>query len=50
MAILEQDPVPDELQVQRGQFLRQAAAESRHAQTFETPNDTDRQLDPAIRT
>lgn len=45
MAIFAQDPVPDEILVDRVRFLRQAEAEGRHAQTFETLNRNYRSLD-----
>lgn len=44
MAILAQDPVPDEILVDRVKMLRFAEAEGRHAQIFETLNQTYRSL------
>jgi uncharacterized oxidoreductase len=45
MSILAQDPVPDEILVQRVQHFRRAEAEGRHAQTFEALNRNYRALD-----
>lgn len=45
MSILGQDPVPDEILVERVKFLRNAEAEGNHAQTFETLNRNYRALD-----
>ena len=45
MAILAQDPVPDEILVERVKGFRLAEAEGRHAQTFEMLNGTYRSLD-----
>jgi len=45
MSILGQDPVPDEILVERVKFLRNAEAEGHHAQTFETLNRNYRALD-----
>ncbi len=38
MSILAQDPIPDEILVERVGFLRRAETEGRHAATFETLN------------
>ena len=45
MAILAQDPVPDEILVDRVKGFRNAEGEGRHAQTFEMLNRNYRQLD-----
>jgi uncharacterized oxidoreductase len=45
MAILAQDPVPDEILVDRVKGFRLAEAEGRHAQTFQMLNGTYRSLD-----
>jgi uncharacterized oxidoreductase len=45
MSILGQDPIPDEILVERVQLLRRAEAEGRHAQTFQTLNGNYRALD-----
>lgn len=44
MSILAQTPVPDEILVDRVQFLRRAEVEGRHTQTFETINGFYRDL------
>lgn len=45
MSIMGQDPVPDEILVERVKFLRNAEGEGRHAQTFATLNGTYRALE-----
>ncbi len=45
VSILAQDPVPDEILVERVQGFRQAEAQGRHAQAFETMNRSYRKLD-----
>lgn len=45
MTILAQDPVPDEILVERVKGFRQAEAEGRHAQTFAMLNSNYRSLD-----
>lgn len=45
MAMLNADPIPAELLVQRVGFLRRAEAEGRYDQTFATLNDNYRSLD-----
>lgn len=45
MSMLNADPIPAEILVQRVGFLRRAEAEGRYDQTFTTLNDTYRSLD-----
>jgi uncharacterized oxidoreductase len=45
MSIMGTDPVPDEILVERVKHFRNAEAEGRHAQTFQTLNGNYRQLD-----
>lgn len=45
MAILSQNPVPDEILVERVKHFRNAEVEGRHAQTFQALNGTYRALD-----
>lgn len=49
MAILAQDPVPDEILVERVKPFCNAEGGGRHAQTFEALNRNYRPLDQAIR-
>jgi uncharacterized oxidoreductase len=45
MSIMSADPMPEEILVERVKFLRNAEAEGRHAQTFQTLNGNYRPLD-----
>lgn len=45
LGMLNADPIPDEILVQRVGFLRHAEAEGRHGQTFQTLNANYRSLD-----
>jgi uncharacterized oxidoreductase len=49
MSIMGQDPMPDEILVERVKGFRFAEAEGRHAQTFQALNGTYRSLDRPIR-